>query len=262
MIMCRFRFVPAWIVISASLFLCSCSRQDAAPPASAESPPQKADKPAEKAAPEPVDVSAIAGRLHNGIDVSVHSGQIDWDKVAAQGHTFAYLKATEGMDLKDPAFDQHWQDLKRVGMARGAYHFYVTEDDPEIQAQFFIDNVHLEPGDLAPVVDVETLGHDTVMKGLADRVKIFVRALEKHYGIKPVIYTSPNFWDERMSNDFGEYPLWVAEYGVEEPHLPEGWSGWHLWQWQGDAEIPGVEKNADLSRINPNHPDLADIVVR
>ncbi|MEE8587348.1 MAG: GH25 family lysozyme, partial [Acidobacteriota bacterium] len=60
---------------------------------------------------------------------------------------------------------------------------------------------------------------------------------------------------------YGEYPLWLAEYGVEAPRIPVGWSDWHLWQWQGDAQVPGVEKSADLNRVNRSHTDLSALVV-
>jgi len=218
-----------------------------------------ASKPAK---PMPVSVGEVESRLHKGIDVSVHSGSIDWSEVAKEGHGFAFIKATEGVDLKDPAFDGHWQALKVAGLVRGAYHFYVTEDDPEAQARFFIANVELEPGDLAPVVDLELVGHNT-KEGLVERFRTFLEALETHYRLKPIIYTTAKFWDEHFENDgFGQYPLWVAEYDVDEPSLPIGWNQWLLWQWKGDADIRGVEKGADLSRINRARADWWEIVVR
>jgi len=226
----------------AAAVLCgaACARDTSPPPAEPEPPP--AAEPAPKPPPP-------ASALHLGIDVSVHSGTVDWAAVEKAGHTFAFIKATEGVDLKDGAFDDHWQAMKDTGMIRGAYHFYVTEDDPEEQAGFFTSNVALESGDLAPVVDVELLGHGT-RPGLAERVKKFLELVEAHYGIRPIIYTSPNFWDQHLTAEFGDYPLWVAEYGVEAPRLPSGWQAWHLWQWQEDADVPGVEKGADLSHLN------------
>jgi lysozyme len=188
---------------------------------------------------------------HHGIDVSYHSGVVDWDSVAASGFQFAFVKATEGDDLKDPAFDSHWRALKQSGIVRGAYHFYVTEDPPETQAQFFIENVILDPGDLAPVVDIEVIGHNTP-PGLTDRLTVFLSMLEAHYGIRPIIYTSPTFWNKYLSADFGHYPLWVAEYEVYEPRIPNGWTNWQMWQWKGDTKVAGVEKTADVSRVN--HP--------
>lgn len=198
--------------------------------------------------------------LHLGIDVSYHSGAVHWDSVAAQKIGFAFVKATEGNDFKDPAFDAHWESLRQSGLRRGAYHFYVTEDAPETQAELFISNVVLEPGDLAPVVDIEVIGHNT-SPGLADRLTVYLALIEKHYGVRPIIYTSPNFWNEHLSADFGHYPLWIAEYGVDEPRLPNGWDVWHLWQWKGDTTIAGVEKTADVSRVNSEQASLADLII-
>jgi lysozyme len=212
------------------------------------------------AAPQALSPRDVAARLHHGLDVSDHSGSVDWRQVEAGGHTFAFIKATEGVDLKDPAFDLHWPQLKEAGLVRGAYHFYVTEDDPEEQARFFIETVTLEPGDLAPVVDVELIGHGT-HEGLPERLRLFLDRLYGHYGVKPIVYTTAKFWDEHFTAEFGDHPLWVAEYDVDEPKLPAGWKSWHLWQWRGDATVPGVEKGADLSQVNRSGVDLAALVV-
>lgn len=227
-----------------------------------DAPPASQDPaPVGSASQQPASPShEIAARLHLGIDVSSHSGTVEWPQVAEAGHTYAFVKASEGMDLEDPAFDEHWRAMKLAGVVRGAYHFYVTEDDPEAQAKLFIDTVTLEPGDLAPVVDVELLGHGTE-PGLAGRLRTFLERLEAHYGIRPIIYTAPNFWDLHLTDDFGDYPLWVAEYGVDEPRLPKGWERWHLWQFEGDTTVSGVEKSADRSHLNRDAPDLHRLVV-
>lgn len=48
----------------------------------------------------------------SGVDVSHHQGQIDWDALAADGTTFAYIKASEGGDWTDDLFSanclQRW----------------------------------------------------------------------------------------------------------------------------------------------------------
>ena len=113
----------------------------------------------------------------HGIDVSHHSGAVDWTKVKAHGHTFAFVKATEGMDDPDPMFAAHWPAMKKAGLIRGAYHFYVTEDDPGKQAKFFIQTVTLKKGDLAPVVDIEILGKST-QPDLVSRFQTFLEILE------------------------------------------------------------------------------------
>ncbi len=217
-----------------------------APNSETKSEPVTPPAPASSESPAP----QLADSLKDGIDVSWHSGTIDWKKVVAEGHGFAFVKATEGMDLEDKTFEAHWSAMQEAGLLRGAYHFYITRDDPKAQAEFFIDTVKLESGDLVPVVDIETLSSGT-KPDLAANLKIWLEAVEEHYGVKPIIYTARNFWDENLNDTFGDYPLWLAEYDATTPHLPKGWSTWTLWQWAGDATIDGVEKTADRSRSNP-----------
>lgn len=188
-----------------------------------------------------------------GIDVSHYSGAVDWHAVREAGYAFAYVKATEGVDAADPAFAGHWERLADAGLQRGAYHFYVTEDDPEEQARFFLSVVTLGPGDLPPVVDIELIGHGT-KPGLRDRFRTFLEIVERETGVRPVIYTGPRFWNAHLGEGFSDYPLWLAEYGTDSPQLPAGWDRWTLWQFRGEASVPGVEKGADLSRL---HPDAA-----
>ena len=197
----------------------------------------------------PAPAAEAPAAQSEGIDVSHYSGAVDWEQVKAAGYTFAYVKATEGIDNPDASFADHWRRLAEVGLHRGAYHFYVTEDDPEEQARFFLSVAKPGPGDLAPVVDIELIGHGT-QPGVAERLRTFLEVLERETGVRPIVYTSPRFWNANLTAAFGGYPLWLAEYGVDTPSLPEGWERWTLWQWQGDAPVPGVEKGADLSRLH------------
>lgn len=226
---------PVLVSAALALFGCAPTPTDSA-----------AATPAQVSRAEPATVEQID--LRHGIDLSSHSGTIDWPSLSSQNFDFVYLKATEGVDLADPDFDAHWQAAGELGLVRGAYHFYVTEDDPLQQAEFFISRVALAPGDLIPVVDVEVIGHDT-KPGLAARLRTFLQRLEEHYGVRPMIYTSPDFWSQHLDDSFGDHPLWIAEYEVEQPRVPRGWSAWTLWQYADESDVRGVEKDADLSRL-------------
>ncbi|MEM7480378.1 MAG: GH25 family lysozyme [Acidobacteriota bacterium] len=225
----------------------------------------------DSAAPHPAAGDSLAAALaeagpaavvaiHHGVDVSRHSGAVDWQVIADQGFTFAVVKATEGVDLEDSAFQGHWPAIRKVGLRRGAYHFYVTEDDPVEQAEFFLRTVPFSSGDLVPVVDVELIGHNTP-PGLAERLRTFLDHIEKRVGVKPMIYTSPHFWNRHLTADFGDYPLWIAEYDVAAPVLPKGWEQWHLWQSKGDATVEGVAKGADLNLGNPRLDAIASLLI-
>jgi lysozyme len=191
------------------------------------------------------------GEAATGLDVSHHSGTIDWSRVDPRLLAFVYVKASEGVDLPDPAFAASWSALGSRGVPRGAYHFYVSEDDPDRQADLFLSQLASTPGELRPVVDVETLGQGAVPGDLATNLRKFLARIEAAVGSEPVIYTSPRFWDANLGPGFERYPLWVAEYDVAQPTLPAGWATWHLWQYRENAPVPGIEHGAELSRLHP-----------
>jgi lysozyme len=93
-----------------------------------------------------------------GIDVSHYQGVVDWQQVAQNGMAFAFAKATEGITYVDPQLAANWDGIRVAGLVRGAYHFFEPNDDAAQQAQHFLSTVQLQPGDLPPVLDVETTG--------------------------------------------------------------------------------------------------------
>ena len=60
----------------------------------------------------------------HGIDVSRYQTGVNWSRAASSGVAFAFIKATEGGDIADPKFAEHWSGAASAGIPRGAYHFY------------------------------------------------------------------------------------------------------------------------------------------
>lgn len=190
-----------------------------------------------------------------GIDVSHYQGLVDWGKVKATGVVFAFAKATEGVSHGDATFAANWSGIKNAGLVRGAYHFFRASQDPAAQARFFLQTVSLSPGDLPPVLDVETAdgaSNDAIQSG----VKTWLDAVAAQTGVTPMIYAAPGFWNGYMSGDFGAYLLWVAQYGVNSPRLPNGWSNWNFWQYSQSGKVNGVAGNVDLDYFQGSADDL------
>lgn len=182
-----------------------------------------------------------------GIDVSHYQGDVDWAKAKAAGIAFAYAKATEGTDYVDPSFGGHWPAMRAAGIARGAYHFFETGDDPVAQADHFVHTLGaLDAGDLAPVVDIESFKGDYGGRGVAANLQAWLDAVEQALGRTPAIYTNRSFWDQSVNADFSRYPLWIAEYGVSAPTLPAGWNAWMFWQHTQHGTVAGVAGEVDL----------------
>lgn len=194
----------------------------------------------------------------HGIDVSHHQGTIDWRTVKATENQeypirFVFMKATEGGDYKDRRFDENFRKAGEVGLVRGAYHFYNPNTDPIRQADFFISQVKLQRGDLAPVLDIEVKPRNKAQ--LQDDLKVFLRRLEDHYGVKPIIYTSYKYRTRYLDIPaFDTYPFWIAHYYVETLTYD---GPWHFWQHTDYGAVPGIENSVDLNVFNGSWEDLS-----
>ena len=185
-----------------------------------------------------------------GIDVSHHNGEVDWSKLSGTGVEFVILKATDGIDWLDPLFVYNFRKLAgQESLIRGAYHYYQYADDPVEQADWFISNVALVPGDFPPIVDIEKIppeGHETFHADLY----AFLGRLEEHYQAEPIVYSGRKIWNAQLAETLGDYPLWIAEYGVVRPDIPVREHPWVLWQFTDEYQVPGSEKNVDASYFN------------
>ena len=198
-----------------------------------------------------------AGYRVHGIDVSHYQGDIDWKMLGQtrQGQfpiQFIFMKATEGGDYTDDRFAANFDSARVHGFVRGAYHFYNPKTDANKQADFFIQSVKLEPGDLPPVLDIEKKGKD--IKKLQADLKVWLRKVENHYGVKPIIYASYKF-KTRYLNDsvFNTYPYWIAHYYVDSVRY-EG--DWRFWQHTDVGTLPGIDEKVDLNVFNGSKNEL------
>ncbi|MGA2549110.1 MAG: glycoside hydrolase family 25 protein [Burkholderiaceae bacterium] len=194
----------------------------------------------------------------NGIDVSHYQGVVDWNAVADAGIVFAYCKASEGTSFVDTQFSSNWANTQSAGIIRGAYHFFRPSLDANAQAELFLSQVvSLEDGDLPPAVDVEASdGIDA--QDIVDGLQIFLDAVQSALDRTPVIYTYPSFWTASVGDSlqFGSYPLWVANYGVSTPTLPDAWSTYALWQFSDSGTVSGVTGSVDCDSFNGCAADL------
>jgi lysozyme len=207
--------------------------------------------------------------LVHGIDVSKAQATVSWPAVKSAGYSFAYVKATDGETYVDPTFEQNWTGAAAAGLLRGAYHFFRAEDSPQAQAEFFWQTVGGN-GDLPLVVDVEESMSQTTATLISNLTQL-LEMLQQLSGKKPMIYTDPGFWNGLGASNFGDYPLWVADYpsaGVYTPTLPVGWTGWDFWQYYGGppsgatdyVQVPGISTPVDLDVFNGSLDALAQWV--
>ncbi|MHC2990831.1 lysozyme [Pontibacter sp. HJ8] len=181
-----------------------------------------------------------------GVDVSKWQKEVDWDQVKGADVTFAFVKATQDDYRLDPYFGRNWEETKRVGIKRGAYHFFIPAAPVQGQIDLFINTVQLEPGDMPPVLDVEVIEKHTSGEELRRNMHIWLEAVTQHYGVKPIIYTNQNYYRRWLQGHFQDYHFWIARYNTAEPEIHHE-DKWVFWQYTDTGRLPGVKAPIDLN---------------
>jgi lysozyme len=199
----------------------------------------------------PPDGRASATR--EGIDVSAYQGSsIDWHSVAASGISFAYIRAADGASSPDGQFATNWRGAAAAGVTPGAYLFYEPNQSPTGQADLLISqlrSVGFSNGDLVPAIDVETTDGEPQSVVVAN-LRTVVNTVSAALGSLPAIYCSPSWWNGNINSAaFSLDPLWVANWFVSQPEVPEndwGGTGWQVWQFSDAGVVPGIAGRVDL----------------
>ena len=186
-----------------------------------------------------------------GFDVSEYQSEIDWEQTyhidEAFELSFVFIRSTAGKDKIDSKFKENWKAAKERQLIRGAYHYYRPNENSIEQAENFIKNVKLEKGDLPPVLDIEKLPRKQSIDSLKVGLRRWLKKVEKHYKVKPIIYSGESYYTDFLREEFSEYPLWIANYNFWRNDLE---SDWQFWQFTEKAQIEGVQGMVDLNIFN------------
>jgi GH25 family lysozyme M1 (1,4-beta-N-acetylmuramidase) len=201
------------------------------------------------------------GPTVKGIDVSKWQGTIDWDEVAADGVEYAIIRVSDGLGYIDEQFERNWSEAARVGLVRGTYQFFRSDEDPTAQAELLLERMGpLAPGDFPPTIDLES----TDGIGNAERIRrvhTWMDRVMADVGARPFIYSGKYWWQDNMATtEFNEHPRWHAQYtSADCPNLATQWPDWQFWQHSSTGRVQGIgggNSNVDMNRFNGDRAAL------
>ncbi len=204
-----------------------------------------------------------AGYSIHGIDISHHQGEINWEKlrnatIANSPIRFIFIKATEGIDFLDENFNDNFYQAKDNNFIRGAYHYFSPAKSAKEQANYYLKQVHLEEGDLPPVLDFEEHGKLTPEQ-IKTAAKTWLSIVGKKFNVKPIIYTNYDFKQKYLSDSIlNEYPYWIAHYYVDTLKYQ---GQWRFWQHTDRGSVNGIRGNVDFNIYNGSMYDLQKFTI-
>lgn len=213
----------------------------------------------------PAPAEAFTATSPTGIDVSKWQRpggvKLDWEKVAASGEQFAFIKATDGLEGLSPFFAEDSKAASDAGLMIGSYHKAHPDRDAVVQADAYAEALKLQPAGartLPPVLDLE-LDAGMTPAALEKWASTFLQRVELKTGEMPMIYTYRWFWVNKMADTTGlnGYPLWLAAYQDQPPtDVPGGWNEPLFWQRSSTGVVPGINTPVDLNTFNGTKAQL------
>ena len=101
----------------------------------------------------------------------------------------------------------------------------------------------------------------------------FIREVEALSGLEAIVYSNTYTARTIFSGELTNYPLWVAQYGVNQPTPNGKWDNWAGWQYTSMGSIPGIDGYVDRDEFtedmflssgdkpvpSPDEPDEPDV---
>lgn len=190
--------------------------------------------------------------LYPGVDLSVWQGDVDFEALRGAGIQVVYLRAGYGSDYRDSTFERNYQAAKEAGLKVGAYYFVTARSvsQAQYQARAFLSLVAGKDLDCRLAMDFEDL--TALSSAQVNQISLaFLEELERH-GEPTLVYSDAYNASRVFSGAVTERPLWVAEYGVEEPSDGLNWSSWAGWQYTDRGSLPGISGRVDRDQFTPD----------
>ena len=186
-----------------------------------------------------------------GVDVSHDQGEIDWNAARSAGADFAYVKASEGSDMRDDRFASNWTGAAEAGVKRGAYHFFSLCRTGRQQATNFIAMVPREAEALPPALALEFEGNckqRPSRDSLLAEVATFIQMVEAHSEKPVMIHVTRAFENQYRISEALNRPLWLRSTGLAPSY---GAHAWVMWQANRLRRVDGIEGPVDWNVVRP-----------
>ncbi len=194
-------------------------------------------------------------KYKSGIDISEFQGNIDWNRVKADGIDFAIIRIgyrgySEGVLSLDSRFKENIAGAKAAGIDVGVYIFSqaISKKEAREEAQFVIDNLAGEELQYPVFYDPETIYWDEARtddlsrKILTNCTLEFCKCIEEA-GYKAGLYANLNWQAFKLNMyELKDTMMWYADY-IEKPQTPYAFK---MWQYASDGKVDGIKGDVDM----------------
>ncbi len=191
-----------------------------------------------------------------GIDVSQWNGDIDWQKVKADGIDFVFIRAGyrgygTGAIVMDRNFVENIEGATAAGLEVGIYFFSqaINAAEGQAEAQWCLSAAEEYPNVTYLAIDTEKAtsngdvgrADNISRKDRTDAMEAFCKTVEQA-GKKSMIYASQSWFENQLDlSRLTSYGKWVARWATTI-----SWSQpFQVWQSCSDGKVDGISGDVD-----------------
>ena len=199
----------------------------------------------------------FGGEDMKGIDVSVHNGNIDWNKVKADGIEFAILRAGFGRleKQKDEKFEQNYAGAKAAGISVGAYwySYAMTPEEAELEADVFLKVIKGKQFEMPVYFDLEEKKQfDLGKEKVSAIMRAFLEKVEKAGYFVGLYGSASSLTTHTADNIKSHYTIWLAHW-VDKTNYGGAYA---VWQYSEKGKVDGISGNVDLDICYKDFPTI------
>jgi lysozyme len=147
--------------------------------------------------------------------VSHHAGDVDFAMLRNEGFTFCYMKASEGVNYRDPKYRTNFRRAQAAGIRTGAYHFFRFNKPGADQARHFLSTIGQDAHELPMVIDFEFHGNGNANTNwdndeLIRKVQEFIKVIREETGRDPILYTEYMTYYSNIYQRGLDVKFWIA----------------------------------------------------
>lgn len=196
--------------------------------------------------------------ITHGIDVSYYQGEIDWNKVKADGIDFAIIRvgyrgSSEGTLNEDICFRQNIEGALEAGVEVGVYIFSqaITKKEARQEANYILKRIKDYDITFPVVLDYEFTGNPgrlqaaNLSKKKATNICLEFCDTVEAAGYTPMVYANPYMLNNYLNPEdiSDKYLIWLAHYTTETNYTGQ----YDYWQYSSDGSVDGIEGRVDMN---------------
>lgn len=193
-----------------------------------------------------------------GVDVSYYNGNVDWNKLKAQGIDFAIIRVgyrgygKAGTLVEDDRFREYIDGATKAGLKIGVYFFTqaITTKEAEAEADFVYQRIKNYKLDLPVYMDMEEVNSqgrlETANLSVAQKTAIVEAFCNRvnSLGYQGAVYSNASWLLYKLNGARLQslYPLWFANYTTNTTYT----FNFDIWQY-GSEKLDGTNSVIDMN---------------